>query len=281
MLTEAIHLVQRQNRPEILTTSRGPHIYSDRQQEYMLLFPPFERTVSNVESFAAAVIEESRRRENPTGKFMTAIFNEEGGVFYPDDEKRIDKWLYKRCHSQQWRWLMQYINKPLKHIDFLRALQGLRPSINAYPEIIREYRKVKFDSSTVVSGQPMLEKGESGGSIVVTLKTKSGDQEQDMPSSFVVIMPYAKASETDYEFQLEVDACLNENNEMRFTLLFPDMETIIEQALADEVDYFRNQVMPEGNEKKQQLQLPEKIVALDPPLDQPVWMGALLILNDY
>lgn len=230
------------NRSILLDTTRGQYIYSDSEQEYSPLLPAEKRSVCNVASFGGAVLEEAKRRENPTGAFMTVIFGEEGGVFYPDDRQRLDLWYFKRRLSQQWQALTGIINKNHDHRSFLRALQGVRPSIQNYPGIIREFRKVTFDNKTSVTSQPILEAGHAGVDISFTLDTKNGQTQTVMPGSIPMAMPFSAASSKMYSFNLELDVTLNSGNEPCFQLIFPEREIIIEQAISDEVKCFQDHV---------------------------------------
>lgn len=251
-----------------LDTVRGEYLYSDKDSQYHPLVPAMKRGLSTVESLATAVLEEARRVESPQGDFMTVIFTEKGGMFYPNDKARVDEWSFDRTHSQQWQHLMAWINRPLKHKDFIRVLQGLRPSIKnhldtpddasgltAYAALMRIYRSVSFDSNTKVTSQPMITAGKTGGSVNFTMTTKAGgEQEVDLPTEIPLVMPFVKGSETLYQFTVEVDAALDEDTSQPvFMLVFPDRENIVDQAISDEVAYF----------KRETEKLPNLLVLLD------------------
>lgn len=241
-------------RPIFQDTERGKYIYVDRDAAYKPLLPELNRTISTVESLADVVLEESRRRENTTGNFMTVIFTELGGKFYPDDKKRLDEWKYERCPSQQWEFLIRHLGRDMKHLEFVRFLQGLRPSILNYAELMREFKKVTFDAKTAVTSQPIIENGQAGDQIVFTLETKSGHADTAMPGTVSLRLPFTRGGEKLYNLTIELDVALDENKQVKFRPVVPDMEAIIEDALQDEVEYFTSQV----DER-----LPDLLVLLD------------------
>lgn len=241
-------------RPISLETIRGEHIYSDAKQEYKLLIPELERGISSVESLAMAVLEEATRRENETGKFMTVIFTDRGGRFYPDDKRRLDKWEYERCLSQQWKHLTQYLGRDMKHLDFVRFLQGLRPSVTDYISLMREYKKVTFDGKTSVTSQPIIEDGKGGSQVAFTLETKNGQTQAAMPGEIKIDLPYTRGSLHTYELTIELDVYLDDNNQVKFRPVCPDIEAVVEQAIADELEFFKEQTFEK---------LPELLVLLD------------------
>ena len=226
-------------RPIITDTDRGPYLYDDGERKYGRLIPEYSRSLSNVESLATAVLEEASRRNIDNGQFMTVIFTENGGTFYPDDKKRLDKWVFERCLSQQWLHLTKGLNRPMSHKDFLRWMQGLRPSLaEGYPLLMREYRKVTFDHNTSVASQPILENGKAGALVNITLTTKSGDQDMTMPGGFDIVTSFAKAGEQQYVVPVELDVALNEGR-IEFMPVCPTLESIKDKAIQDEVGFFR------------------------------------------
>lgn len=229
-------------RPVELETQRGTYLYNDGKKEYSPLLPELNRGISNVESLAGAVIEECVRRNNPTGNFMTVIFTEKGGAFYPDDERRLDRWTYERCLSQQWKFLLENLNKEMKHLDFIRFVQGLRPSVINYQALIREFKKVTFDGRTSVTSQPIIEDGQGGSQVSFTLETKNGHTQTAMPGDIAIELPFTRGSDKKYSLIIELDVALNEMDQVRFRPVCPELEVVTEQAIADEVAFFKEQV---------------------------------------
>lgn len=229
-------------RPIMHDTERGVHMYSDANREYNLLIPELKRGVSTVESFAQVVKEESRRRDNSAGDFMTAVFTQKGGVFYPDDKKRLDQWTYERTLSQQWEYLLQRLGRDMKHLEFVRFLQGLRPSVQDYSLLMRDYKKVTFDGKTRVSSQPVIENGQGGSQVSFVLETKNGTTEEAMPGAFVLELPFTKGGAKTYQLTIELDVALDENQQVKFRPVCPDLEAVTEEAISDEVAYFKEHV---------------------------------------
>lgn len=229
-------------RPTLIWTTRGEYLYNDQSESYLPLLPEFKRGISTVESLIAAVKEECRRRQNLTGDFMTVTFNQSGAMFYADDKARQDTWKYERQLSQQWAFLLQNINKEFTHLAFLRFLQGLRPSISNYIDLSREYKKVRFDGTTSIKSNPILENGSLGLQIGFNLETKNGSTNTKMPAEFIVTMPFTKGEGFSYALNIELDVSLDEDKNIRFKPNCPDLEIITEQALKDEVSFFKEKV---------------------------------------
>lgn len=240
-------------RPIRMDTFRGEYLYSDEKRSYAPLLPELKRGISTVESLVGAVLEEAKRRENTTGQFMTVIFTEKGGVFYPDDKARLDLWTYERCLSQQWEALLRGLNNDTTHLSFIRFLQGLRSSIVGYPDIIREFKKVQFDGKTAVTSQPIIENGAAGKQVSFTLETKNGVTQTEMPGTIPLTLPFTRGGTKLYNLVLELDVALQGDNVV-FRPVVPEIESVTEQAIADEVNYFEGEVKG---------MLPELLVLLD------------------
>jgi hypothetical protein len=222
-----------------IETKRGTYLYNDGEKHYSRLIPEYKRKLSNVESLAVVVTEEAKRRNIDNGQFMTVIFTESGGVFFPDDERRLDEWHFDRCLSQQWEYLAKHLNRPMFHKQFLRFMQGLRPSLGYhYSTLMRDYRKVTFDNNTSVKSQPILESGTAGVLVNMTLSTRAGDQEIEMPGGFEINLQFAKAGEKIYTLPVELDVAL-EDGKPEFMLVCPTLDSVRDQAIQDEVAFFR------------------------------------------
>lgn len=229
-------------------------LFDDKEGKYL----PLERVVvrsrrvSNIESFVALVIEESRRRDNPTGHFGTVSFSTTGGHFSPDERVALDSFNYIRKLSPQWAALMAALGKPLMHADFIRVLQGLRPSFDAkeYPLLMREFRKVSFDSRTNLVSAPVLTNGKAGSTFEFTIEVKGGGQaETAIPSGFRLALPFARGSAAQYYIDVELDAQMVEREgkkSVAFVLLCPHKEETEERAVNEEVKLFANTVQVAG-----------------------------------
>lgn len=277
MIAEAINRVLQQStskpRESVLTLNDGSgrvFLYDDAKQRYEAIGRHVSQTgkVSNVESLAALVLEEARRRgpifmnvtaaeeegvanaeftkREHEGDWMTVSFDANGATFSPDDQHRLDSFTYKRTLSQQWLQLQKFLSgEPLEHADFVRLLQTLRPSIVNYSDIIREFRKISFDSRISIASAPLLDSdGKGGNAFVLEYQARNTTQETKLPSEFEVEMAFARGSSKTYRFTVEVDIALVDRGEkktIRFALVSPDLENVREQAIADEIAYFREQ----------------------------------------
>jgi len=132
----------------------------------------------------------------------------------------------------------------MRHRDFVRTLQRLRPSIIDYHEIFNKFRAVTFTNSTRVTSQPIITGGKAGGNINFNLETKSGEGEIniELPAGFEVNMPIVRAGEHEYRFPIEIDCALTEQNEVMFKPIFADKENVLDQMIHDEVKWFKEQV---------------------------------------
>jgi hypothetical protein len=243
MLLDLIKEVFHLQRKTLIETNRGEYIYNDNAECYQPLFPPFKRTISTVESLAEAVVEEARRRINETGDQMTLLIEEDGGHFYPDDVINRDEWVYQRKMSLPYKILVDQLGRDLKHIEFIRVLQKLRPIITDYPELSRLYRQVTFDGNTKVTSQPVITNGQAGASVEFTLAPKNGaDVSVALPATFEIKLPMVKGSAIIYSTFIDIEMYLNDNNEPRFRLVWADKETVFDQMLEDERLYLTDRL---------------------------------------
>lgn len=239
--TTEMDYIKRDTRRVLLETELGTYIYNDGDKEYKRLKSPQSRTISNIDSFTKVVLEEARRLNNPTGDFMTVIFTEKGAKFYTDDKLRGDTWAYERSLSQQWSWLLDSINKPMTHLELLRRIQGLKPSITDYRNLFNQFKRVSITNNTVVTSQPILEDGRTNAELVFNMEAKagSGETQAHMPGELLLTMPYTKGFDKQYEFTIELDGHTDEQSKIRFRLVFPERELVEEAAIADELTYFQ------------------------------------------
>jgi hypothetical protein len=290
MISEAIETIRdmapAQNGRETMITIEDPsiqhhhvYIYNDNAKAYeraesILVRPPMTGAVSNVESFLAHVREETLRRAlvNATvstsvksetsaksdlsprhdGSFMTVVFSESGAKFSPDDREQVDFFSYRRALSPQWQRLIESLNKPLDHKTFIRTLQALRPSIDAYDELMRHFRKLSFSDKTSIASEPMLDAGRNANEYKVEIELRSNaatggtTSATTLPSSFDVTLQYARGSEKAYTTIVEIDLAAvmipnSDRKALRFTLIAPDLANVVEQAVDDEVKFFRDE----------------------------------------
>lgn len=238
---------------ELPDGSRRIFLYDDAQQQYSELQRVVIQSgkVSNIESFAALVLEEAKRRGEALnahdGSWMTVVFNTTGGRFAPNDEVRLDEFLYKRTLSPQWLALTTVLNQPMEHKTFVAAMQRLRPSILEYSDLIRQFRKVSFSDKTNIVSEPMLSAGANDNSYQVQIGVMGGGgtSATAFPSEFEVELQYARGSEKRYRTPIEIDMTTvtrGDRKELRFTLVAPDLPNVEERAIEDEIAYFREMV---------------------------------------
>lgn len=240
--------------------SRRRMLYSDAADAYAelpLYLPRVERRVSNVESFAAMVKEEARRAgladsddevelaSRAAGHWMTVVFTPDGGVFHLDDRDPRTSFRFERALSPQWERVTGAPGKGGSHTEFLRLLQSLRPSIVEYPAVMAAFRKVALDKSIKMESAPQLKRGETGTSYALTLKVDGRDVNAALPDQIRMVLPVTRGSAKTYELEVEVLVELREHGasaQAVFGLVVPDALVVAEQAIADEVAWFRDQV---------------------------------------
>ena len=246
MIVEAISKIVKMSRETLLDTDRGKMIYNDNHESYDRLYPFMHRDLSNVESLIKVVVEEARRRENDDGEMMTVIFTALGGKFYVDDKENGDTWNYNRTLSQQWEAINRLIDKPMSHIEFIRGLQKIYPSMVDYDVVAPMFRKVSFGGKTKVVSQPIVEAGKAGRDISFDLDVEGhGQYSEHLPGELRIELQYAKASSMTYPSNLYIDMALEDkeyNPKPIFTLVWPEKEIIEERALHDEFLEFQNRL---------------------------------------
>lgn len=244
-------------RPEIVQIQgTGTFIYCDYDKRYTQVKPNvFDRQVSNIESFAAYLIKfvdnylsfKNDTGTEYTGRYTTVSFSQnKATAFLQDDAGCEDRINYHRTLSPQWQLLSDKTNKRLSHNELLRVLQGLRPSFpssEAYNDFMRQYRKVSFDEKVTVNSQPQVEQGRGGSSIVVEFGRNGGTGQTALPNTLALRMQYARDSQRYYEIELEIDSSLNTDTKdkpkLEFSILWPEQDNVIAQAVSDEIADFK------------------------------------------
>lgn len=247
-------------RPPIITSSDGSGRswkYDDGGQNYVELdrYVQRARTVSNIESLAAMVIEEGRRAgedefpddppertKRSLGNQMTVIFDKKGATFHLDDRDGRTAFRYEREVSWQWTALLEGAQHR-EHLPFIRHLQKLRPTIVEYPKVLTEFRKVHFSAQTQVESAPTLEQGRAGLVHSLEFSARNGKTKAELPSSIHCVLPFAQGSKKVFETDVEVAIELNEQSKkVLFSLSFADAFALTEEAIDHEVTWFREQV---------------------------------------
>lgn len=246
-----INYVNSLKRPELIDTVGGQFVYSDSTKTYnkihSLDIPSFTRTVSNVESFAAYILEIASRNgyDKVNGKGITVCFDSKRAVCrLVDNNTNNDTIIYDRALSPQWEYLFGKIGTRLSHKSLITVLQWLRPSFkDDYNTFMRHYRKVSFDEKISVSSQPQVVDGKGGSSLVVEFNRNGDNGQTALPNSLKLSLQYTRDSKRFYEAEIEVDSTLNANNRekpsLEFSLLWADIENTQTQAVADEIADFK------------------------------------------
>jgi hypothetical protein len=243
--------LQRLCPPEILTTSQGhEYLFNPKSGETKLLptwpekRPVESRSVSSVESLAKVALEELTRSNNETGSGMTVSFDNKGATLYVNDlveEAKHIQWRYNRCFSQQWMWLVKYADQVFEHREFVRVIQGLKPSIADYKEFFRSIRRANITDKTDVVSNPIIEDGQLGSSVSFNLKVENGETKATIPTELHLIMPYTRCSEEQYALTVDIDVeriKKDTHHTAGFRLKFVEQSIIEDQAVTDEIRKF-------------------------------------------
>ena len=233
-------------------------LFNDKTGQYEAqdVFHQVGRMVSNVEAFAALVAEILSRQdrvigEPQAGRGASVLFTSNGATFRPNDNDPRIEHHYQRTLDTQWTLLRQLVGKPLEHLPFVRALQGLRPSIPGYVRVIQDFRKIEFQTSSSLRSNPFLEEGKAGMAFTFELETKGGVTQTHIPNTVEFSTPFCRGTSKRYTHVLELDVTVKDDGPKKvpvFTLQFPDISAVEDQAVADEIVFFRN-AMQDGFEE--------------------------------
>lgn len=255
ILEELIESLKQQKRPETIkapvyglyTTEERTFVYSDLNSCYELSeCKPQVRTVRSVKAFTANIKEELKRRGNASGECATVSINLNGGEFVPNDNFGDYKIIFSRLNSQQWDFLKKYINRTTDHFEFLRMLQGLKPSLeNAginFHELFGSFSTLRLIGRNEITSNPIITaEGQTNG-YKCTYKLDNGcDGEETFPSGFEVKAPFAKAGDKNYTVPIDLLFTRDDDNQLKITILCPTFENIEEKAIIDECEYIKTE----------------------------------------
>lgn len=214
-----------------------------------------QRSVSTIESLIDATIEESKRRDNKTGLYMTASFNEAGGYLALDDNFGAGQYKFERQLSSQWQILNKYLDQNLNHETLLYVIQALKPSIgDQFENLYNAFLEIKFIGEMTVNSKPILTPGKEAGEeykVKYTLidpnqNLNNQTGELFLPPAFALHMQYTKGSSYSLDFTIEILITLDEYKKPRFKLIFPEKEAKVEEAIFHEVACFKAAVKESG-----------------------------------
>lgn len=246
---EKLELMARQAvRPATIQDEHRRFIYDDNEGCYKLIDRVVKQhgEVANVECLADLVLEEARRRDNPTGEWMTVTFREGGAFFSPDDRERLDGYTYGRTLSPEWATIRASLGKPMKHVEFIRVLQSLRSVLVNASTVIRAFRSVDVSRVARIASSPTLQEGKAsvGLAIDLTVKMTGGGEttaRQELPETISFVLPYARGGDKRFEVNAEVFievAREGEKETLLFGFLVPDICAVERDARELEVEHF-------------------------------------------
>lgn len=262
MLAEFLEKITELTTPDSVVTveavnGRDVYVYSPKEREYehMAFIPRDEAiTVSEIDSLVKLVKLEGREQG------AVVVFDATGATFLPgcesqfrdtegdedaEDRGRVaTKHRFVRRHSPQWSTLAAALKAgtTMTHLQFLRVLQSLRPSIVNYAAIYSAYQRISLEAGAKATSAPIVMLGDSGATLALTVEVKSGKAEVKLPSEFAVEIPLTRFG-AKQSFTVEVDAQVKqENGALLFGLIAPEMALAEEAAIVGEVESFRELV---------------------------------------
>ena len=129
----------------------------------------------------------------------------------------------------------------LQKLDFVRIIQGLKPSIAEYKEFFRSIRRANITDKTDMTSNPIIEDGQLGSSIAFNLKVENGETKAHIPTELNLAMPYTRCSDAVYAFTLDIDVeriKKESHHTAGFRLKFVEQSIIEDQAVTDEISKF-------------------------------------------
>lgn len=251
LLKEAIETLKNNKRPELIncpvygeySSEEKTFIYNDAQECYHYeTAAPEDKKVRSVKAFAKIISEELRRRENQEGDKATVKINLSGGYFIPDDNFGRTKVIFDRLNSQQWNIIKNGINRIYDHKSFLLFLQSLKPSIDNFAEIFKQFATLRMVGQTTLTSNPIFtEEGQESGYRCRYRLEDGCDGEDTFPCGFMVNVPFAKAGDNYYDIFIDLLFFRDEDDELRIEVLCPLFENIEERAILDEAQYIKEQ----------------------------------------
>lgn len=242
-------MARRAVRPATIQDEHRRFIYNDADGCYQLIERVVRQQgeVANVECLVDLVLEEARRRENPTGEWMTVTFGGCGAHFSPNDQERLDNYTYQRVLSPEWKKIREALGKPMKHVEFLRLLQSLRGVLVNAGTVIRAFRAVDVSRVARFASSPTLQEGKASVGLAIDLlvKMQGGGETTarlELPENIGFVLPFARGGDRKWELNAEVFievAREGEKETLNFGFLVPDIEAVERDARELEVEEFR------------------------------------------
>lgn len=246
MLKALVQDVILRNRPEHTTVKTYGNYagnmeqeatYNDNTKTYELRVKSCNSgRVRSAKAFVEFIKEDLKRRENPSGKFATVHIDMDGGHFTADDNYNTGNCEYVRLNSEQYNILNNYRDKVLDHEGFLIMLQKLKPSIEDFHELYKRFSKIRAIGTSRMTSNPVFdENGDAEASFTCTYSLTDGtDEDVSLPAGFMVTVPFVKAGEKMYSYDVELLFINTKSNEIAVKVQIPNWETQEEQAIIDE-----------------------------------------------
>lgn len=212
------------------------------------------REVSNIDSFAALVVEVINRQDEQdspprAGRGSSVLFSDAGAVFRPNDHDPRVNHVYARKSAPQWSALAAACGRPMEHLVFVRTLQALRPSMPQYARVIQDFRKIDFGTSSSLRSNPFLEEGKAGVHFSFQIEVKGGVQDTHLPNAIDFVVPFARGGEKTFNVRLELDITVKDEGDKKkpvFTLCWPDLAATYEEAVNEEIAWFEGEMRDAG-----------------------------------
>ena len=220
--------------PALLKTDRADYVLDG----YELLLPGYKRSVSDVDSLIAVVIEEAKRAGNATGEFMTVSIRKNGAYFHPDDRKRVDTWEFLRQESEPFKALANKLNSPMNHKQFMTFLTRMRPYLGeSFSEVFRDYRRVNTETATSASSSPVLVDGGTKEDFCYEITFKDAGK-QPLRASFWLRLPYvAMDVESRWlDVRVDVEPEFTTGKELKLNLVAPELPELQDAYLQGEAE---------------------------------------------
>jgi hypothetical protein len=232
-------------RPALLKAEDGSRrlwLYNDKTSQYEPRDPSpvkIDRTVSDIDSLLRVIMEDLRRRNNPTGTFATVLLDRTGGTFFPDDRTSLDVYRYRRTTSALFNAFKASLDAGRRHGDFLRLLSSLRPALN--PQTLSAFRRVDFDSSSTIQSAPLLEEGKAGFSYAINFTDRGSNGTAALPSEIDFLMPWTPKDPPSLLTALLAVTAPEEagKRSLLFTLQCPDLAPWEEARIQKEAEYLK------------------------------------------
>jgi len=212
-----------------------------------------EKEVFSAKALVAFVKEELKRRNNNDGKYSTIHIGVNGGTFIADDNFNEGFCKYSRLKSEQLQTLMNFNNKIIDHDELIEMILRLKPSVEMnefmdYPQIFATYSKLRISRNARMNTTPVYSKdGTADNSYTCTFRITSGalegtDEDVTLPEGFDVTMPFVKAGENKYTFNIDIQPLFDPSGQPDFKIKVPNFETEIEKAVIDEAEFIKNEL---------------------------------------